>query len=52
MKNKGSKVKDKTPLFCFIYLGQPDLDIEKQIYKLASYGDITWPKAYSIAWDL
>jgi hypothetical protein len=36
-----SKVKVERPLFCFICLGQPELDIVKRTYKFASHGDVT-----------
>lgn len=35
MKNKGLMIKDERPLFCFICLGRPDLDIRRRTYKFA-----------------
>jgi hypothetical protein len=40
-KDRSSKAKAKRLLFCFICLGQPELDIVKQTYKFASHGDVT-----------
>lgn len=40
-KDRSSKTKAKRPLFCFICLGQPELDIVKRTYKFASHGDVT-----------
>jgi hypothetical protein len=40
-KDRSSKAKAKRPLFCFICLGQPELDIVKRTYKFASHGDVT-----------
>ncbi|KAH2023468.1 hypothetical protein KXV65_000697, partial [Aspergillus fumigatus] len=36
-----SKVKVERPLFCFICLGQSELDIVKRTYKFESHGDFT-----------
>lgn len=36
-----SAMKDHRPLFCFICLGQQDLDIPKRTQKFASHGDVT-----------
>ncbi|KAJ6166764.1 hypothetical protein N7470_002211 [Penicillium chermesinum] len=41
MKNKPSEKGIKRPLFCFICLGQQDLDFEKRTYKFSSHGDVT-----------
>jgi hypothetical protein len=34
-------MKDHRPLFCFICLGQPNLDVPKRTQKFASHGDVT-----------
>lgn len=36
-----SVMKDHRPLFCFICLGQRDLDITKRVQRFASHGDVT-----------
>ena len=36
-----SVMKDHRPLFCFICLGQKDLDITKRVQKFSSHGDVT-----------
>ncbi|CAG8891316.1 unnamed protein product [Penicillium egyptiacum] len=36
-----SAMKDHRPLFCFICVGQPDLDPPKRAQKFASHGDVT-----------
>lgn len=36
-----SAMKDHRPLFCFICVGQPDLDPSKRAQKFASHGDVT-----------
>jgi hypothetical protein len=36
-----SAMKDHRPLFCFICLGQPNLDVPKRTQKFASHGDVT-----------
>lgn len=36
-----SAMKDHRPLFCFICLGQRDLDLTKRAQKFASHGDVT-----------
>ncbi|KAJ5253130.1 hypothetical protein N7489_003540 [Penicillium chrysogenum] len=36
-----SAIKDHRPLFCFICVGQPDLDPPKRAQKFASHGDVT-----------
>ncbi|KAJ5086714.1 hypothetical protein NUU61_008021 [Penicillium alfredii] len=36
-----SVMKDHRPRFCFICLGQPDLDIKKRIQRFSSHGDVT-----------
>lgn len=41
MKDKPSEKGIERPLFCFICLGQQDLDIEKRTYKFSSHGDVT-----------
>ncbi|KAL6228990.1 hypothetical protein BDW75DRAFT_235532 [Aspergillus navahoensis] len=40
-ENKGARKKVERLLFCFICLGQPDLDIKKRTYKFSSPGDVT-----------
>ncbi|THC92685.1 hypothetical protein EYZ11_007824 [Aspergillus tanneri] len=41
IKDKPSKKGIGRPLFCFICLGQQDLDIGKRTYKFSSHGDVT-----------
>ncbi|PLN74657.1 hypothetical protein BDW42DRAFT_189660 [Aspergillus taichungensis] len=41
MKDKPSEKGIERPLFCFICLGQQDLDIGKQTHKFSSHGDVT-----------
>lgn len=36
-----SVMKDHRPLFCFICLGQPDLDFSQRVQKFSSHGDVT-----------
>ncbi|KAJ5678353.1 uncharacterized protein N7477_003986 [Penicillium maclennaniae] len=36
-----SVIRDHRPLFCFICLGQKDLDIRKRVQKFFSYRDVT-----------
>ncbi|KAJ5974897.1 hypothetical protein N7481_008604 [Penicillium waksmanii] len=36
-----SAMKDHRPLFCFICVGQPNLDIPKRTQQFASHGDVT-----------
>lgn len=36
-----SVMRDHRPLFCFICLGQKDLDIRKRVQKFSSHGDVT-----------
>ncbi|KAJ6092776.1 hypothetical protein N7486_008065 [Penicillium sp. IBT 16267x] len=36
-----SVMKDYRPLFCFICLGQQDLDITKRVQRCSSHGDVT-----------
>ncbi|KAL5333506.1 hypothetical protein BJX70DRAFT_392131 [Aspergillus crustosus] len=41
LKGDKAKIKVKRPLFYFICLGKPDLDVGKQTYKFTSHGDVT-----------
>lgn len=41
VKEQPSEKGIKRPLFCFICLGQQDLDIGKRTYKFSSHGDVT-----------